>query len=42
MIAAAHCSSCDAACCRRTVVLRPDDTVPAHLTMHLANGLRVM
>jgi Fe-S-cluster containining protein len=38
----AHCSSCDAVCCRLTVVLHPDDAVPSHLTTHLANGLRVM
>ena len=39
---AARCSSCDAVCCRLTVVLQPEDNVPPHLTTHLANGMRVM
>jgi uncharacterized protein len=38
----AHCSRCDAVCCRLTVVLQPEDNVPAHLTTHLDNGLHVM
>jgi Fe-S-cluster containining protein len=39
---AAHCTKCDAVCCRLTVVLQPEDNVPPHLTAHLASGLRVM
>ncbi|MET1023600.1 MAG: YkgJ family cysteine cluster protein [Pseudoxanthomonas sp.] len=40
---AVQCSSCDAICCRLTVVLDTDDTrVPAHLTTHTHEGLRVM
>jgi Fe-S-cluster containining protein len=39
---AAHCSKCDAVCCRLTVVLQPEDKIPSHLTTHLANGLHVM
>lgn len=38
----AHCSRCDALCCRLTVVLQPEEKIPAHLTTHLANGLHVM
>jgi len=29
-----RCSNCDAVCCRLTVVLLPDDKVPAHLTTY--------
>ena len=39
---AAHCSRCDAVCCRLTVVLMPDDNVPSHLTTHTPEGLHVM
>lgn len=38
----AHCSRCDAVCCRLTVVLMPEDDVPGHLTTHTDAGLRVM
>ena len=38
----AHCSRCDAVCCRLTVVLQPEDKIPEHLTTHLPNGLHVM
>lgn len=40
--AAAHCSTCQAVCCRLTVVLRPEERVPAHLTARTPEGLRVM
>lgn len=36
------CAACDAVCCRLTVVLQPDDDIPAQLTTHLADGLHVM
>lgn len=39
---AAQCSQCDAVCCRLTVVLQPEDKIPAHLTAYLPGGLRVM
>lgn len=39
---AAHCSRCDAVCCRLMVVLQPEDKIPEHLTTHLSNGLHVM
>jgi uncharacterized protein len=39
---AANCAKCDAVCCRLTVVLQPEDNIPAHLTTHLENGLHVM
>ncbi|WP_235504209.1 MULTISPECIES: YkgJ family cysteine cluster protein [Stenotrophomonas] len=38
---AVHCTSCDAVCCRLTVVLGSEDSVPAHLTTRL-HGLPVM
>jgi Fe-S-cluster containining protein len=38
----AHCSRCDAVCCRLTVVLQPEDRIPAHLTTTLPSGLHVM
>ncbi|NKZ39353.1 YkgJ family cysteine cluster protein [Oleiagrimonas citrea] len=38
----AHCSSCDAVCCRLTVVLQASDRIPDHLTTHTDNGLHVM
>lgn len=42
MADSAHCSACDAVCCRLTVVLQPEDHIPAHLAAHTAAGLRVM
>lgn len=36
------CSTCDAVCCRLTVVLEPHESVPAHLVDRDLNGLRVM
>ena len=36
------CSRCDAVCCRLTVVLMPEDEVPAHLTARSERGLEVM
>ncbi|MQP74848.1 YkgJ family cysteine cluster protein [Stenotrophomonas sp. MYb238] len=38
---AVRCTSCDAVCCRLTVVLGSEDVVPEHLTTRL-HGLRVM
>lgn len=38
---AAHCSRCDAVCCRLTVVVQPEDGIAEHLTEQL-RGLRVM
>ena len=38
----AHCSSCDAVCCRLTVVLQEGDDIPAHLIEYQPNGLQVM
>ena len=38
----AHCGSCDAVCCRLTVVLMPEDNVPGHLTTYTPSGLHVM
>lgn len=38
----AHCAQCDAVCCRLTVVLQPEENLPAHLTTYLPSGLRVM
>lgn len=39
---AAHCSTCEAVCCRLTVVLQPEDHVPDHLTTYSPEGLHVM
>ena len=36
------CERCDAVCCRLTVVVQPEDNIPAHLTTHTAAGLEVM
>ena len=36
------CSACDAVCCRLTVVLMPEDRIPAHLTETSDHGLVVM
>lgn len=38
----ASCAACDAVCCRLTVVLMPEDDVPAHLTTRTDAGLTVM
>lgn len=40
--APAHCSRCDAVCCRLTVVLLPGDEIPLHLTDVTDAGLAVM
>lgn len=37
-----HCSRCDAVCCRLTVVVFPEDRIPAHLTHRTESGLLVM
>ena len=37
----AHCSRCDAVCCRLTVVVQPEDRIPGHLT-ETRDGLEVM
>lgn len=36
------CSRCDAVCCRLTVVVQPEDNIPAHYTTHTERGLEVM
>ena len=36
------CSSCDAVCCRLTVVVMPEDRVPRHLVERNAHGVEVM
>lgn len=36
------CARCDAVCCRLTVVLQPEDRIPAHLATYTAAGLHVM
>lgn len=38
----AHCSRCDALCCRLTVVVFDDDRVPGHLTVRDAHGTTTM
>lgn len=38
----ANCAQCDAVCCRLTVVLMPEDRVPAHFTAITPEGLHVM
>jgi uncharacterized protein len=40
--AGARCSSCEAVCCRLTVVLQPEDRVPAYLTTWSPEGMQVM
>lgn len=40
--AGARCSSCEAVCCRLTVVLQSEDHIPAYLTTVSPEGLRVM
>ena len=37
-----QCDRCDAVCCRLTVVLMPQDDVPAHWTTRNAHGVEVM
>jgi Fe-S-cluster containining protein len=37
-----HCSRCDALCCRLTVVLFEEDSIPQHLTEFNPQGVRVM
>lgn len=36
------CERCDAVCCRLTVVLMPEDSVPEHYTDYTDAGLHVM
>ena len=36
------CASCDAVCCRMTVVLQAGDSIPEHLTDYTMAGLQVM
>lgn len=36
------CGRCDAVCCRLTVVVQPEDNIPAHLTTQTDAGLEVM
>jgi uncharacterized protein len=38
----AHCSSCQAACCRLTVILQPDDHVSEDLTTYSPEGSHTM
>ena len=38
----ADCVTCDAVCCRLTVVLDADDDVPERFTTHTEKGLHVM
>ena len=42
MSARAHCNRCDALCCRLTVVVFPEDRIPAHLTETSAQGVTMM
>ena len=36
------CSSCDAVCCRLTVLVMPEDKLPRHLVARNEHGLEVM
>jgi uncharacterized protein len=36
------CASCEAVCCRLTVVLEATDRIPAHLVEHGSNGVDTM
>ena len=36
------CRTCDAVCCRLTVVLQPEDRIPARFTARTSAGLLVM
>ncbi|MDG2536405.1 YkgJ family cysteine cluster protein [Dyella jiangningensis] len=38
----ARCSSCEAVCCRLTVILQSEDRVPAYLTTRSPEGMQVM
>ncbi|RDI96822.1 YkgJ family cysteine cluster protein [Dyella solisilvae] len=38
----AHCSTCEAVCCRLKVVLQPEDHIPEHLTIYSPEGLHLM
>ncbi|MDZ4350317.1 MAG: YkgJ family cysteine cluster protein [Xanthomonadaceae bacterium] len=40
--AAVLCETCEAVCCRLTVVLMPEDRPPAWLTEHDERGLHIM
>lgn len=37
-----HCDACEAVCCRLTVVLMPDDHVPAWLVHRDAHGMETL
>ncbi|MEO8747426.1 MAG: YkgJ family cysteine cluster protein [Rhodanobacter sp.] len=37
-----HCSTCEAVCCRLTVVLMPEDHVPGWLVDHDEHGLEIL
>lgn len=37
-----HCDRCEALCCRLTVVVFPEDNIPAHMTAVDAQGLTTM
>lgn len=37
-----QCTTCEAVCCRLTVVLMPEDRVPAWLVTHDEHGLEVL
>jgi Fe-S-cluster containining protein len=37
-----RCSTCEAVCCRLTVVLLPEDDIASHLTTRRPDGLLVM
>ncbi len=37
-----HCSRCEATCCRLTVVVFPDDAIPAHMTLRDTHGFTTM
>ena len=39
---APRCERCDAVCCRLTVVLMPEDRIPARFTTRDAHGVEVM
>ncbi|MEO6799220.1 MAG: YkgJ family cysteine cluster protein [Rhodanobacter sp.] len=37
-----HCDTCEAVCCRLTVVLMPEDRVPGWLIDHDEHGLEIL
>ena len=39
---APRCDHCDAVCCRLTVVLMPEDRIPARFTTRNSHGVEVM